>query len=258
MILAALVMAVGAALVANKWLQAKMLSGVDIKAGMVPVVAAAVQIPFGQKIELAHVRLLELPKNSLPTGAFENEDDVIGKIAAQTIFPGEILLEGRVVEHLGGSTLAAVIEPGMRAVSVAVNEIIGVAGFLLPGNRVDVLATKKAGNRNVKARTLLQDIKVLAVDQTSSTDKNDPVIVRAVTLEVNPQQAEVLIRATQEGKVQLTLRNPLDEVLVVADQAPPPQVNKPAAKTPVRKRVIYKPKVTVIRGTQVSTSEVRK
>jgi pilus assembly protein CpaB len=146
----------------------------------------------------------------------------------------------------------------MRAVSVAVNEIIGVAGFLLPGNRVDVLATKKAGNRNVKAHTLLQDIKVLAVDQTSSTDKNDPVIVRAVTLEVNPQQAEVLIRATQEGKVQLTLRNPLDEVLVVADQGPAPQVNKPAAKTPVRKRVFYKPKVTVIRGTQVSTSEVRK
>jgi pilus assembly protein CpaB len=95
------------------------------------------------------------------------------------------------------------------------------------------------------------------VDQTSSTDKNDPVIVRAVTLEVSPQQAEILIKATQEGKVQLSLRNPLDEKPVVAEQETPRQEEQPAPRKVVRKRVIYKPKVTVIRGTQVSTSEVR-
>ena len=258
MILAAVVMAGGAALVANKWLQAQVLGGVDMQVGMVPVAAADVQIPFGQKIEPAHIKLLQLPEKALPAGAFRDQESVIGKIAAQAIYPGEILLQGRVVEHLGGSTLAAVIEPGMRALSVAVNEVIGVAGFLLPGNRVDVLATKKAGNQGVKASTLLQDIKVLAVDQTSSTDKNDPVVVRAVTLEVNPQQAEILIKATQEGKVQLSLRNPLDEIPVTSGQETPQQKEKPAVISPTKKRVIYKPKVTVIRGTQVSTSEVRK
>ena len=228
MILAAVVMAGGAALVANKWLQAQVLGGVDMQVGMVPVAAAAVQIPFGQKIEPAHIKLLQLPEKALPAGAFRDQESVIGKIAAQAIYP------------------------------VAVNEVIGVAGFLLPGNRVDVLATKKAGNQGVKASTLLQDIKVLAVDQTSSTDKNDPVVVRAVTLEVNPQQAEILIKATQEGKVQLSLRNPLDEIPVTSGQETPQQKEKPAAISPTGKRVVYKPKVTVIRGTQVSTSEVRK
>ena len=251
MILAAIVMAGGAALAANKWLQGQLLSGVDAHAGMVPVVAASVQIPFGQKIELAHIKLIEFPEDSLPTGAFLDQEAVIGKIAAHDIYPGEVLMEGRVVEHLGGSTLAAVIEPGMRALSVRVNEIIGVAGFLLPGNRVDVLATKRKGNQSVQSTTLLQDIKVLAVDQTASTDKNEPVIVRAVTLEVSPQQAETLVKATQEGKVQLSLRNPMDEIPVIAKQEA-----KPAPKKHVRK-VIYKPKVTVIRGTHVSTSTVR-
>ena len=89
--------------------------------------------------------------------------------------------------------------------------MIGVAGFLLPGNRVDVVSTKRgAGGRDSVSDTIVENLKVLAVDQTVSSDKNDPVIVRAVTLEVTPEQAESIVKATEEGKVQLTLRNPLD------------------------------------------------
>jgi len=258
LILVAVIMAGGAALLANKWLQEQMMSGNSVQAGMVPVAAAAIEIPFGQKIEQAHIKQIELPKSSLPQGAFTDQQAVIGKIAAQTILPGEILLEGRVVEHLGGSTLAAVIASGMRAMTVRVDDVMGVAGFLLPGNRVDVLATRRSGNAGASVRTLLQDIKVLAVDQTASTDKNDPVIVRAVTLEITPQQAEILAKATQEGKVQLSLRNPLDDVPVIAEQEPASTKEKTAPQKPISKKVYYKPRVTVIRGTQVSTSSVQK
>jgi pilus assembly protein CpaB len=128
-----------------------------------------------------------------------------------------------------------------------------VAGFLLPGNRVDVLAARLETGRRATAETILRDVKVLAVDQTAATEKNEPVIVRAVTLEVNPAQAEVLVKAKEEGSIQLTLRNPLDDEVFVAEVAPPP------APAPVR-RVVAPPaprqrSVTVIRGTDVSTTK---
>ena len=256
LILVATVLAVGAAILANNWLQEQMMTGQASHADMVPVAAAAVQIPFGQKIDQSHIKQIELPESVLPQGAFKDPQDVIGKIAAGDILPGEILLEGRIVEHLGGSTLAAVIESGMRAMTVRVDDVVGVAGFILPGNRVDVLSTNQVG-RGVSVKTLLQDIKVLAVDQTASTNKNDPVIVRAVTLEVTPKQAEILVKATREGGVQLSLRNPLDDVPVIVEEEAAP-AEKPVPKKAATKKVYYKPKVTVIRGTQVSTSTVGK
>ncbi|RLA51550.1 MAG: Flp pilus assembly protein CpaB [Gammaproteobacteria bacterium] len=252
LILIAVILAGGAALLANKWLQDRMMVSGTTTAGMVPVAAAAVEIPFGQKIELAHIKFIEMPEASLPKGIFTDQEAVIGKIVTQNILPGEILLEKRVVKHLGGSTLAAVIASGMRAMTVRVDDVMGVAGFLLPGNRVDVLSTKGRGNSGVSVRTLLQDMKVLAVDQTASTDKNDPVIVRAVTLEVTPRQAEILVKATREGKVQLSLRNPVDDTAIVEEG------EKPAPKKAASKKVIYQPRVTVVRGTQVTTSTVQK
>ncbi len=174
-------------------------------------------------------------------------------IASVSILAGELLTQGRVVEHLGGSTLAAVLKPGMRAVAVRVNEIIGVAGFLLPGNHVDVLASRKAG-KNVSISTILQDINVLAVDQTASSEKNEPVIVRSVTLEVTPQQAEELVKATLEGKVQLALRNPKDETVAAASDAPVAEVAQNPAEP--AEQVYYTPKITMIRGATVSTIKV--
>ena len=93
-------------------------------------------------------------------------------------------------DNAGGTALAVVIEQGKRALTVRVNDVIGVAGFLLPGSRVDVLSIRKADGRTAISETILQNLKVLAVDQKVSPDKNEPVIVRAVTLEVTPEQAE--------------------------------------------------------------------
>jgi pilus assembly protein CpaB len=127
--------------------------------------------------------------------------------------------------------------------------VIGVAGFLLPGNRVDVLAARREAGRRAMAETILSDVKVLAVDQTAATEKNEPVIVRAVTLEVSPAQAEVLVKAKEEGSIQLTLRNPLDEEVVVAE-APEAAPEPVPVSAPPRKR-----SVTVIRGTDVTKAK---
>ncbi|MFC3283390.1 Flp pilus assembly protein CpaB [Litchfieldella rifensis] len=256
-----LMMATGAALLAKNWMQDK-TGERDTMSDMAQVVVATLQIPFGETVQASDIRLLELPPNAVPPGSFSDVDSVIGRVSNQVIYPGEIVLEGRVAEHLGGSALAAVLEQGKRAMSLRVDDVVGVAGFLLPGNRVDVVSTKREGNnRNVSSKTILRDIKVLAVDQIASQERDGPVIVRAVTVEVDPRQAEKLVEATQEGKVQLTLRNPLDkddgkedfmtaqlDNLGVAEPEPPKP--RPVRAAPVQRQV------HVIRGTQQSSVTV--
>jgi pilus assembly protein CpaB len=139
----------------------------------------------------------------------------------------------------------------MRAVTVRVDDVVGVAGFLLPGNHVDVIAARKV-NERATTETVLMNINVLAVDQTTSQDKNEPVVVRAVTLEMTPQEAEVLMKAREEGRIQLTLRNPADDMRpqLVATPEPAPAI---APQKPVRRAAPRpaEPNVTIIRGTLV-------
>ncbi|MDQ2694287.1 MAG: Flp pilus assembly protein CpaB [Pseudomonadota bacterium] len=250
----ALVLALGAAYVANSWLRAHQQP--VAKANSVPVVVAALKIPFGQKIEPVHVKVVNLPAGTEPEGVYRAEAEAVGKVAKQTIFPGEILIGERVADQLSGSTLSAIIEPNKRAVTVRVNDVVGVAGFLLPGNRVDVVAARK-DREQAYTKTILEDLKVLAVDQTASPEKDQPVIVRAVTLEMTPEEAEILVKATTEGAVQLTLRNPTDSALVAQNEKeevrvqPVAAVRKPARVQPVERAVI------VIRGTEVNRVKTR-
>lgn len=240
----AVLMAVGAAWVANNWLQMRLTPTAE--AATTPVIVAALKIAYGQKIEPIHIKTINLPDGTFPEGTFSDTSQVIGKIADQDIFPGEFLINERIVEQLGGSTLSALVTPQMRAVTVRVNDVVGVAGFLLPGNRVDVLATRNNHNSGASTHTILQDLKVLAVDQTASPDKEQPVIVRAVTLEMSPQQAEVMVKATNEGPIQLTLRNPGDSSMVARNDEVKPSV--PVLSKPAPVRSSYS--VTIIRGTQ--------
>ena len=161
-----------------------------------------------------------MPINTAPENAFRTMEDIEGKVATREVVSGEILLADRFADHLGGSTLAALIDPKNRAITLRVNDVVGVAGFLLPGNHVDVLATRMVDKR-AKTETILRNLKVLAVDQQANTGDNEPVIVRAVTLEVTPTQSENLVRAREEGSIQLVLRNPLTE-----DPLPPVVVAK--------------------------------
>jgi pilus assembly protein CpaB len=246
----AAMMGLGAVWVANNWLQARLGTVQTSGDGQASALAAAREIPFGKQIEQVDLRPLSLPKDAVPKGAVAVPADALGKVATQTIYAGELIMRERIVDHLGGSALAAVIAPDKRAITVRVNDVIGVAGFLLPGNRVDVLATRKEANRRVSSRTLLENIKVLAVDQHASPDKNEPTIVRAVTLELTPAQGENLVQATQEGSVQLALRNPTE---------PPKAMVQPVAPIvqPVAQRVSTSGNVTLIRGMDVTEIRVK-
>jgi len=251
----------GAAWMANNWLTARMNTTTD--SNMQNVVVAAVEIPFGQMVEPQQVKLVAMPKGSVPSDAFDTVDKATGRIATFTILSGDILRGARLAEHLGGSTLASLIAPNKRAISVRVDDVVGVGGFLLPGNRVDVLATKKtSGSSNeAKSETILEDLRVLAVDQTASTDKTQPVVVRAVTLEMTSEEAEVLVKAQTEGKLQLALRNPLDEQKK-PEAKPAPVVA--VAPRPAPKPVVRRSsgdgmgQVTIIRGTEVERVSVQR
>ncbi|MNC31454.1 hypothetical protein D3C75_797760 [compost metagenome] len=175
----------------------------------------------------------------------------------------------RLSEHLGGSTLASLIAPDKRAISVRVDDVVGVGGFLLPGNRVDVLATKttNAGSNSATSRTILENLRVLAVDQTAGTDKTQPVVVRAVTLEMSVAEAEALVTAQTEGKLQLALRNPLNlekKSPAVAPATPfaPAAPAMAVATAEAPKRVVQRSSgegggITVIRGIEAKVVNIR-
>lgn len=240
----ALALAGGAAWFANRWIQLQVKPASADGEPTAFIVVAAQTIPMGQKIVDTHLELAAWPADRISEEYFIGTEKIQGQVAAQTIYKGEPILQKKIAEHARGSTLSALITKNKRAVSVRVNDVVGVAGFVLPGNTVDVLATLGTRNGKSQVKTVLQNVKVLAVDQTTGS-KDEPVVVRAVTLELSPEEAEELVKSRSEGKIQLTLRNTLDTEI-----AEPPA---PRAKPRPRKtQVNY---ITVIRGTEVS--EVR-
>jgi pilus assembly protein CpaB len=232
-----------AAFYAYQWVQSRTSPG----EGLAPVVVAAVEIPYGEKLDPKLVQIAKWPKDSIPPGAFKTVDEVQDLVATQKIYPNEPLLPGRAAKHLPGSVLASTIAPNMRAVSVRVNDVAGVGGFLAPGNRVDVIHTSRAknGNNNEQMSELLEEnLKVLAVDQVASPDQEKPAVARSVTLEVTPEQAEHIVQAAAEGALQLVLRNPLDKSSSLAalaakkkppvpEEAPPPVASPMPVPVPV-------------------------
>ncbi len=268
-ILIAVVLGLAAAVFAQSWMKSRIAAAEADTRGGVPVLVATADIAFGEKIKAEQVKAATWPKSSVPEEALHAQDDVIGKVANQRIVAGELFLRQRVSLEGGGSSLAAKVEPNKRAVTVRVNDVIGVAGFLLPGNRVDVLATRMIeSTHRAETHTLLQNVKVLAVDQTAQTEKDQPVVVRAVTLEIDPSQAVDLARATEEGTVQLALRNPDDRGVVGLNTEPQPvtvaEAAPHSAPAPVRShrhvsrskgeaqsRPEPMPSVSVIRGAQM-------
>ena len=254
LIFLSLLMAIGAAFVANEWIVARVMPDQTAENNSAHVVAAAMSIPFATKVEERHLKLVVMPDGLTPEGFFETVEDVVGRVSTTNISRGEILIAERFRAHKTGSTLAALVTENMRAVTVRVDDVVGVAGFLLPGNTVDVLASRKLTNKRAITETILKNIKVLAVDQTASAEDNEPVIVRAVTLEMLPKQAETLFRARTEGTIQLTLRNPMEE-----EHVPPPVA--PPTKRVVRRAPTRRPpapsEVIVIRGTTVGKTKTK-
>jgi len=176
------------------------------------MVVATRLLATGAAIGRDEVRLREVPESFFPAGGFSRLEDVVDRPVISPIEPDEPVLAARVADKGSGMGLAPLIPAGMRALAVRVNDVAGVAGFILPGMRVDVLVTgRELGGNDTVTRTALQNVAVLSAGQTIQTDgKSQSIQVPVVTLLVNPRQAETLTLANSEGKVQLVLRNSAD------------------------------------------------
>ena len=182
---------------------------------VVSAVAAAKDLPVGKRIEKADLKLVTLDRKDLPNGAFLKADDVIDRAVSVQISASEPILVTKIAAKGGGEGITALIEPGTRAISVQVNEISGVSGFIQPGTRVDVLFTRVFSNGDAATTTILQNVKVIAygrqLAQVTRVDPRDTTRPTVATLLVTQDQAEKLALAMQRGRIQLVLRNALDE-----------------------------------------------
>ncbi|HET9304440.1 MAG TPA: Flp pilus assembly protein CpaB [Candidatus Sulfotelmatobacter sp.] len=206
------VLAVGLGLIASlyvyKNLQGK---GVSRDSG-VEVIVAANDLQVGARIEEHDIKIIKIPPVDLPPGAPRRRSDVLGHGVIIPIFKGEFILPNRLAAENAGAGLPSLIPPGMRAVSVRVNEVVSVAGFVTPGTRVDVLLTgTPTGAGEEQTTTVLQNVAVLAsghtLERTSSGEAQNTAVI---TLLVTPDDAQRLTLASSQGHIQLALRNPLD------------------------------------------------
>jgi pilus assembly protein CpaB len=176
------------------------------------VVVATQALDMGAVIKPESVKVVRMPEELFPKGGFSRLEDVVERPVISPVLPDEPIVEARLAIRGSGGGVAPLIPPGMRAISVRVNEVVGVAGFVLPGMRVDVLVTgRPPGHDDTITTTVLQNITVLSVGQTLQADsKSQSIKAPVVTLLVTPAQAEVLTLADTQGHIQLVLRNSTD------------------------------------------------
>jgi pilus assembly protein CpaB len=175
------------------------------------VVVAANDIQVGLKLEAKDIRVVTIPQSAVPPGAFSTATKVVGRGAILPISKGEFILPSKLAALNAGAGLPSLIPQGMRAVSVRVNDVVSVAGFVQPGSRVDVMATGNQGSNERQTTTVLENVAVIAVGK--SLDRNAPPDAQTapvITLLVSPDDAQKLALVSQEGRIQLSLRNPLD------------------------------------------------
>ncbi|RVD55456.1 Flp pilus assembly protein CpaB [Mesorhizobium sp. M2D.F.Ca.ET.185.01.1.1] len=215
MIVLACVFGVLAVVLANIWLanqRSAMAQTDNVKRDT--VVVAAVALKFGDTLTADKLQEIAWPAGAVPAGAFKTVKDLLAgqgsKQALQTIGVNEPVLAGKITGPGQRATLSAVLGEGMKAVSIRVNDVLGVAGFVFPGDRVDILLTRTTQDSGNAPKSfvdvLLQSVKVLAVDQVADESKDSPTVVKAVTVEVNTKDAQKLTLAAGAGQLSLALR----------------------------------------------------
>ena len=256
----ALLAGLAAVVVAAKWIQ-QQGQGAGSR-----IAVASLDIQLGSRLTPQMVQMVEWPASSIPAGAFKDENTLADRVVKTTLSRGEPILESKLAPVGSRGGLSAVVEGGKRAITGRVNDVVGVAGFALPGNYVDIMVnTQEEGARtNDKDRTIskivLEHILVLAVAQEAGRDETKPKVVNAVTLEVTPEQAEKLDLARSVGTLSLVLRNQTDldpartagvtkDILLAKVVPPPPPAAKPAP-APVRKPVPVRRPVPVTAKTE--------
>jgi pilus assembly protein CpaB len=265
----ALVTGVIAVIVASNWLLQR--SGVATG----KVVVASRTIDIGTPIQAEMLSAVDWPSANLPAGYQADPTALVGRVVKLGVERGEPVLESKLAPVGARGGLSALVEEGKRAVTVKVNEVVGVAGFALPGTYVDVLVNAQDDSKDPFSKIVLEKVLVLAVAQEASRDETKPKVVSAVTLELAPEQAEKLDLARSIGTLSLVLRNQLDkdtvatggarrgDLLARGEQvvAPRPVKTGTAATNKGTQRTVAKKKpagtakedVEIIKGTQKAT-----
>jgi pilus assembly protein CpaB len=230
---------------------------VNSSKNFVPVVVAATDLTFGSKLDKAQLRVVRYPKDSVPHGAFSDPDSVAGQTTKIFLAAREPITDTKLSSRGGG--LSMLVRPGMRATSLEVNQVSGVSGFVLPGDRVDVLCTIDGrGNREeTVTKTILQNAEVLASGQKTAQQDNKPITVQAVTILVDPSGAEKLALGLHEGRLHLVLRNPEDSDTVQVASINTPEMLSgvtPRSTATVRKSSSRASRAPVVRSTSPQPS----
>lgn len=245
LLLLAVLIGLAAAFYATRWvaLRANFASS--------KVAVAAVDIELGGRISPQMITMVEWPAGSVPPGAFSDLKKLEERVVKVGIPRGDAILERKLAPPGTKGGLSAVIAEGKRAMTVRVNDVVGVAGFALPGNYVDVMVNarreRNSGDDTQITLTVLEQVLVLAIAQEASRDETKPKVVSAVTLELTPDEAERLDLARNVGSLSLVLRNQLDKQTVATKGVTRDQLlglQKPTAAQPPAKpivRVVMKP-----------------
>lgn len=271
----AVVMGLAAALLSRHWLLTH-AGGSASAARVGTIVVAAVPLAFGTSLSRDNVREIAWAGAHLPEGAYATTHDLLkdgGRVVLASLDTGEPVLRSKITEPGQRGSLSSLVKGGMRAVTVRVDDVRGVAGFILPGDFVDVIliGDDSSIRHEGYSETLLQHVKVLAIDQLASERQEHPTVAKAVTVEVTPEDAQKLLLASNVGKLSLVLRQPGDlnpspdrrvtekdlgntpppvPVHVVAPAPPPP----PAVKPPPSDTVT----VVIVRGTKREEYKVKR
>lgn len=242
MLVIALLMGLVAVGIAVQWLGEK--RGIGQK-----VVVVTRDLQPGTELTADAVTTIDWPAGEAPAGAFANAEQLNSRVIKTVMTRGEPVLEGKLAPVGTKGGLSSVIDPGKRAITVRVNEVVGVAGFALPGNYVDILVATQDEQQKPVSKIVLEKILVLAVAQESTRDETKPKVVDAVTLEVTPDEAEVLDLARSIGNLSLVLRNQLDQDTIQTSGARRRDlldlraaVEKAPTAKPVVKRVVVRVK----------------
>lgn len=283
----AMLLAVTAVYTARSWLEEQIKPViVQEKNQATPtktIVVARSILHFGNRIAPEHVVEIAWVADNLPTGGFQTTEQLF-KDSPERIVLGEIaanepILASKITGKGGRATLSAIIDKKMRAVTIRVNDVLGVAGFVMPGDRVDILLTREEEKMQMVTSVLIQNVKVLGIDQTANQKEDKPKVARAVTLEVTPRQGQKLTLASKVGTLGLSLRHltnvaptpsrpvtlrdlKFGEAISVKKPKDTPKSKPVRRKRPVkltvRKTVNRLASVKVVRGMQGSNYDVDK
>ncbi|WP_340264353.1 Flp pilus assembly protein CpaB [Sphingobium mellinum] len=216
----AILLGLAAVFIANSYLSRAEQQQATAQVGMVKVVVASMPLPFGAAITPEKIKVVDWPAASVPPGAFRDPVQLtsLGKqrVVLRQIEPGEPVLTSKLSAEGGRATMSGVLRPEMRAVAVRVSDVAAAGGFILPGDTVDVFVTRTAQEPGTGASqqitdVLLQNTRVIAIDQNANDSSKDPAVGKTATLEVNQIDAQKLVLGQQVGQLTLVLRNVTDQ-----------------------------------------------